>query len=60
MLLVRETPEAPYTIQALVIPLDCPSELADKKKNLLLKTSHTLGARYRETKLEPDCKLLPC
>lgn len=32
MLLVRETPEAPYTIQALVIPLDCPSELADKKK----------------------------
>lgn len=30
MLLVREIPEAPYTIQALVIPLDCPSELVDK------------------------------
>jgi hypothetical protein len=54
MLLVRENPEAPHTIPALAIPLGCSPELVDKA--LLLKTLHTLGAIYGETKLE----LLPC
>lgn len=32
-----------------------------KKQHYIAENAiHTFGARYRETKLELDCKLLPC
>lgn len=48
-LLDGDTQEPSKRIQDIVIPQGCPEELSNK--TILLKTLHTLAARYKEIKM---------
>lgn len=48
-LFIRESLEAPQTMQAIAIALECIPELDDKAE--LLKRPHTLDTEHRDIKL---------